>query len=263
VSRFTLGPARTLLAVAAFCVVGCSVPVATELDERSANHIVTALSEAGIAAEKQSDPNEPDHFMIVVPHDEAANAVTVLGAEGLPARETKGLAESLDSNSLVPSRTAEQAKLLAGPSGELERSLEGIDGVLSARVHLAVTKRDPLAPENEPPPPSASVLIRRRPGTPPVTDSDVQRLVAFGVPGLAQERVAVVNVEVKANAPRATLVPLGPLSATPGTARTIRAGVALMLVFNVAFVALLVGLWTRLRKLRAATGTTARVRESR
>src|SRR5690606_39535045 len=63
--------------------------------------------------------------------------------------------------SIVPSRLAEHARWSLGVAGELERSLRAVDGVLTARVHLAVPPRDSLAPEAAPERPSAAVLVRQ------------------------------------------------------------------------------------------------------
>ena len=52
--------------------------------------------------------------------------------------------DAVGKGSLVPSEAAEHAQLVAAIAGELERSLEGIDGVLTARVHLNVPAPSPL-----------------------------------------------------------------------------------------------------------------------
>jgi type III secretory pathway lipoprotein EscJ len=84
--------------------------------------------------------------------------------------------DALGKGSLVPSRLAEHVKVVTGTSGDLERSLRAIDGVVSARVHLAVPVRDPLTLGAQAPPATASVLIRHQGPTPPLAAFDVQRL---------------------------------------------------------------------------------------
>ena len=103
-----------------------------------------------------------------------------------PAGENPGILQSLGAGSMVPSRLAEHARLLSGISGELEQSLQAVDGVVSARVHLAAPERArSTTPSRRKP--SASVLIRHRGAAPPLATSDVQRLVAGAVPGLARD----------------------------------------------------------------------------
>jgi len=87
---------------------------------------------------------------------------------------------------------------VAGVAGELERSLRGLDGVVSVRVHLAVPVQDALSPDETPTQPSASVLLRHRGAQPPIATNDVQRLVAGAVPGLRPAQVSVVALPVPA-----------------------------------------------------------------
>src|SRR6185436_18217123 len=100
--------------------------------------------------------------------------------------------EALGKGSVVPSRAAEHARVVTGTGDELERSLRGLDGVLSARVHLGVPAHDPLALEEKAPVATASVLIRHRGATPPIAAGEVQRLVSGAVSGLAPDQVSVV-----------------------------------------------------------------------
>ncbi len=248
--RARAASSSALGALALAALTGCTVPVAVELDEADANRIVTLLDSTGIAAEKSADRGDDGKYRIEVAQDEAARAVAALTEEGLPLRKTPGLLDTLGASSLVPSPSAEHERLLAGIAGELVRTLEGVDGVLSARVHLAVPRPDPLATDAPQAPPSASVLIRYRGSTSPLPDDDVRRLVAFAVPGLSLERVAVIDaLSPPLRAPR-DVVRLGPLSTTRASARKVRAAIVAVLLVNLALVACLVALWARLRRLR-------------
>jgi type III secretion protein J len=173
-----------MLFAAALGIGGCTTAVANDLPESEANRAVVALEVHGVSAEKERDPETEGRFRVTVGRDEAAVAAGVLSQEAVPARENPGILQSLGSGSMVPSRLSEHARLLSGISGELERSLQAVDGVVSARVHLAAPEHSPLD-EAEPSKPSASVLIRHRGASPPLAVSDVQRLVAGAVPGLA------------------------------------------------------------------------------
>jgi type III secretion protein J len=241
--------------------VGCTVPVAADLDDAEANRVVALLTSSGVAADKAAERGESGRFRVEVPRDDGTRAASVLGDEGLPAEKKHGVLEALGANSLVPSRTAEHERLLAGVSGDLEHTLIGVDGVMSARVHLAVPRPDPLA-DGAAAPPSASVLLRHHGNQSRLTSADVQRLVAGAVPGLSPERVTVVLLEVPVPPGRADLVRFGPASLTreeAARARVVMAGVALM---NLALVACLMTLWLRLRKLRLAE-SDSRARDSR
>jgi type III secretion protein J len=242
---------------------GCAVSVAAELDEGRANRIVALLDANGIAAEKSADPAEPGHFRVEVSGEEASAALGILADEGPSARDTPGVLDALGASSLVPSPQAEHERLLAGVAGDLTRSLEGLDGVLSARVHIAARRADPLAEEGAATPPTASVLMRYRGASPPLREEEVRRLVAFAVPGLAPERVAVVYSQAPPPHTGRELVRLGPISTTRATARKVRAAVLLVLTVNIALAVSLVALWARLRRLRAGASELPKPRATR
>ena len=86
-----------------------------------------------------------------------------------------------------PSRAAEHAQLLAGLAGDLERTLESIDGVLSARVQLNLPEPDPFR-GTEPAKATASVLLEHRGSAPPIGAADVQRLLAAASAGSPRRR---------------------------------------------------------------------------
>ncbi len=239
--------ARASLAVA---LAGCAVPVAAGLDEVDANRIVVALDRARVDAVKEADPTTEGKFRVVVPRDDAAHALSAMRDEELPRPRPTGVLDAMDKGALVPSRSAEHAQLVVGMAGDLERTLESIDGVLAARVHLNLPEADPLR-DVAPPRPSASVLIEHRGSTPPITTESVQRLVAGGVGGLGVQDVAVVLVS-RAAPPGAgsQLAHVGPIAVAPASVRLLQVG----LVGLVALVAILAGatllLYTRLARLR-------------
>jgi type III secretion protein J len=242
----------TRLAVSVFggFAIGCAVPVVGGLDEGDASQVVVALEQGGIGAEKERDPDKEGAFRVVVARDDASTALTVLAEEGLPPRQAPGVLDALGRGSMVPSRMAEQARLVTGTSDELERSLRGLDGVLSARVHLGVPTHDPLAIDEQAPPATASVLIRHRGATPPVVASDVQRLVSGAVPGLRPEQVTVVMLPAPARArpSERQLARVGPLTVTRSSLLGLRALIGVAVLVNAVLLACVLGLWARLRR---------------
>jgi type III secretion protein J len=240
-----LGAATVALVFAA----GCTVPVAVGLDEQDANRVTAVLGESGIAADKLQDPDAEQKWRIEVLRDDAARAVSTLRDANLPRAKSPGLLDSLGTNSLVPSRAAEHVKLLAGVSGELERTLADVQGVVSARVHLAVPPPDRLT-DVTPPPPSASVLLRYRGDRAPLPEGDVQRLIAGAVPGLAPDRVAVVESAVVVPSAPNDLVRLGPFAATRSSASKLKLLLGGAALLNVVLVAFAAALWSRVRDVR-------------
>jgi type III secretion protein J len=214
----------------------CAVPVAAGLEEADANRVVVALDQAAIEATKEADPAVEGRFRVMVTRDDAARALSTMRSEELPRPHVPGVLDSLDKGALVPSAAQEHAQLVAGMAGDLSRTLEGIDGVLSARVHLNVAAPDPLrlgaAPKT-----TASVLLEHRGVAPPITETAVARLVAGGVPDLALADVAVVFVSR----------PTPPLAAESemrhvGPIAVARASVALLQTVFVGLLLLAIGL---------------------
>jgi type III secretion protein J len=244
---------RVQIAASACCalLLGCGVPIAGGLDEPDANQAVTVLERAGIDASKERDPEAEGRYRIHVPRPDETSAIAILAEEDLPPKVRPGVLEALGQGGVVPSRLAERARWTAGVEGDLERSLRTMDRVLSARVHLAVPEADALG--DEAPPPTASVLIRHRGATPPLTNSEVQRLVSGAISGLSPEQVSVVTVPAPATSGRnPELAHVGPLTLTKSSGAVLRLGGAAMIVFNLLLLGAILLLWTRLRRAETA-----------
>ncbi|MFC1642553.1 hypothetical protein ACFL5O_07685, partial [Myxococcota bacterium] len=236
----------------AILAAGCSVFVAANLEEGEANRIVMALEQRGLAADKQPDPDGEGRWRVVVGQSDASAAVVVLATENLPSPHSPGVLETVGTGSIVPSRASEHAKLIAGTAGDLERTLRSLDGMLSARVHLAVPADDPLTVGEERTPPSASVLLRHRGANPPVALDDVRLLVAGAVPGLEPKQVGVVATPSPAAHPtlERELVRFGPLTVTRSSMLALRLMVGGVVALGLAVLGVLVVLWSRLRRIR-------------
>src|SRR5687768_11247779 len=118
----------------ALVAIGCAVPVTTGIEETEANRVVMALDQAGIDSAKEADPTAEGKFRVSVARDDVGRALAAMRDEELPRPKARGLADATNQGALVPSQAAEHAQLVAGLSGELEKTLGGIDGVLAARV---------------------------------------------------------------------------------------------------------------------------------
>jgi type III secretion protein J len=244
-----------LAALSTLALIGCTTPVASDLPEAEANRAVVALETHGVSAEKERDPEAEGRFRVNVGRDDAAAAAAVLAQEALPSHDNPGVLASLGNGSMLPSRLAEHARLLTGISGELEQSLQSVDGVVAARVHVAAPEQSPL--DDQPPAkPSASVLIRHRGAAPPLAVSDVQRLVAGAVPGLAPADVSVVSTPAPASARPAEreLRRVGPITVTRASLSPLRfvAGGAVLL--NLVLLGAVLLLWSKVRRTEDALG---------
>jgi type III secretion protein J len=207
---------RALPLLLALAAAGCGrEEVLHGLDQGQANEVVVALDEGGVRGEQRRMDGSEERWTVVVPSSEAPQARRILAERELPRTRPPGFAEVFGKGSMVPTPTEERALYLHALSGELSRSVEAIDGVLAARVHLAVAPHDPLRPGPSSPA-RAAVLVKARPGArgrlEPLTPG-IQALVAGAVSGLDPQSVSVVVADGSALAPRpaprrSALVPL-------------------------------------------------------
>ncbi len=216
----------TVVALGVLIALGgaCSTNILHGIDERAANDAARALERAGIGAEKVAEDNTATaggtRFTLRVSSGDGARALDLLRALGLPREPRHGFSETYGQPSLIPTPSEERARYVDALAGEVERTLEGVDGVVSARVHLVLEEEDPLAVEAKPRAGArAAVLLTTLPGRTPIARQDVQRLVAGSVSGLDAAAVAVVVVAAAAAEPAGvtTLTAVGPLRVTPGS----------------------------------------------
>ncbi len=245
-------PRLWLLAVV---LVGCTVPVQHGLDESSANEVLTALERGGIGAEKLKDDGAGGAaFLVRVARSDAAAAMELLHTLGLPRGHRSGFAEVYGQPSLVPSATEERARYLEALAGELERTLETVEGVISARVHLVPGETDALSPDGRPRVPAqAAVLLKIRSGVSPLKEADVQKLVAGSVPGLAPAAVAVVVTlasEWSGATAASALATVGPLRVSAASRPVLVAGVIIALGLVAVLAVLLLLMSRRLSALQ-------------
>ncbi|HEU0215825.1 MAG TPA: flagellar basal-body MS-ring/collar protein FliF [Stellaceae bacterium] len=153
--------------------------------------------EGGRAIAELQKLNIPYHIteggrVIQVPASEVGRARLQLAARGVAKKDADEWA-ILDNESLGVSPFLEQVHYLRAIETALSRTVGEVDGVVSAKVKLALPKETSFLGDS--PKPSGSVLVRLRPGT-TLTGAQVTGivgLVASSVPGLARERVTVVD----------------------------------------------------------------------
>lgn len=167
------------------------------LDEGQANQVLVALGDAGVTARKGRDDGDETAFEVAVRPSEASRARSVLAVRDLPRARSPGFSDLFGSAGLVPSPLEEHARYLHALSGELSRTVEAFDGVIGARVHLALPVQDPLRPEARKTP-RASVLVKCRPDARARIEEQadgLRRIVAGAAEGLEPGAVAIVVAE--------------------------------------------------------------------
>lgn len=181
---------RILLSVF-LLVSGCGTTLQGGLSEGEANEILLVLAGAGIPGEKIGQGSE---WAVEVADSDLSGAFRLLNAAGLPRPKHTGFLGVYKERGLVPGRMEEQALYLSALQEEISETLESVEGVVSARVHVTA-KAEQRFSKAEVSPPTASVLIGYHPGAgapPPISADEVKQIVANAVVGLERDRVAVV-----------------------------------------------------------------------
>jgi type III secretion protein J len=173
---------------------GCSRTVATDIHERDATEIAVALRNQGIASTRSMTDSKK--WAVSVDSNDWGDATSVMLSAGLPRAETQGYAELLKKDSMISSPSTEKAKLLFAASNELSRSLQDIDGVVSARVHLVIPDKDPFREKQRNS--SASVLIKHSSEIKPADlEPAVRSFVSRSAEGLTPETVSITFVAAR------------------------------------------------------------------
>ena len=176
-------------------LVGCSVEtVVSGLSEKEANSIIELFADNKIETTKgMVDSGRDIYYSIVVPSNKRLEAIRLLNLHDLPRRKDKGYNEIFSETGLIPTNAEENAKKLAALEGEIQMQLKLIDGILDAQVQIVMPQQSALqTAEDQISPTTASVTIRYLPGaggTKPITEAQVQTLVAAGVEKLTADQV--------------------------------------------------------------------------
>jgi len=161
-------------------------PLYAELSDGDKSAVLAAL-EAGNYKVRVN----PDSGSIEVASGDVAAARILLAGQGLPKA-----ARSLDMVGDMPmglSRAVEAARLKGAMASELAASIEAIDGVKRATVHVALPEPSVFVRDRAPA--SASVFVALAPGR-VLGEAQVRAivwLISSSVAGLAPERVSVVD----------------------------------------------------------------------
>jgi len=184
--RIAAPAAATMLLLA---LAGCGAQeLYAQLDEQQANEMVAVLREAGVEAEKE--PREGQAFAVTAPRAEFAHAVTVLHASGYPRDSFDSIGRVFKKDGFVSSPLEERARLTHALSQEIANTLSHIDGVVVARVQIALPDKDPLA--DKPAPAAAAVFIKHRAGVDLAGSvGQIKALVVNSVEGLPYDNVTV------------------------------------------------------------------------
>lgn len=158
----------------------------TGLTDSDKAAVTSALDSAGIQSSVDSSGS------ITVNEDNYHKARMLLASQDLPKAQPGGY-QILDQLPMGVSRAVEGERLRQARETELARSIQEIDAVAEARVHLATPEASAFVRDRAQP--SASVILKLQPGR-ALGDAQIRaivNLVASSVPGLSPESVTIVD----------------------------------------------------------------------
>jgi flagellar M-ring protein FliF len=158
-----------------------------DLREADAAEITTALDQQQVPYRLADDGST-----VLVPEERVYESRMKLVSQGVPKGNSVGFELFKDSDYGV-TEFAQKVNFQRALQGELERTIESLDEVTSARVHLTL-RRDSLF-DGDKTPAKASVTLTLKPGRHVDTNqvAGIQRLAASAVDGLEPSSVVVLD----------------------------------------------------------------------
>ena len=180
-----------LIAAAALAWMSLSTPTQKTLFSGLPDSDKAAVTSALTTANIKSHIDEGTGAL-TVGEDDYSRAKMLLAGQGLPKAAPGGYA-ILDQLPMGVSRAVEGERLRQARESEMAKSIEEIDAVAEARVHLAMPEASVFVRDNASP--SASVILKLQGGR-SLSDAQVSsiiNLVASSVPGMKPEAVTIVD----------------------------------------------------------------------
>lgn len=158
----------------------------TELDPKDAAAVTAKLEEYKTPYELQDNGST----ILVDPADKYKTRLKLAG-DNLPRSET-GF-ELFQKNNYGETQSDKKVKYQVALQGELARTIQSLDKVKSARVHLVIPEKSLFTEQEEPP--SASVAITTKDGETltPKEIKGIVNLIANSVEGLSPEKVVIID----------------------------------------------------------------------
>ena len=160
----------------------------TGLTPQDVTRMTTALAEAGIAF----DVNEARNT-VLVGFGQTARARTLLAQKGLPTSVRAGYELFDHMGSIGLTSFMQEVTRVRALEGEIARTIQALDGVAAARVHLVVPDSGSFRRERRDA--SASVLLKIDGRWHATAGQTVCHMVAAAVPGMKIEQVSVASTD--------------------------------------------------------------------
>jgi flagellar M-ring protein FliF len=160
----------------------------SQLDASDTQRVVSQLGAMGIKYEVKKQGGQ-----ILVPGEEVARIRMQLADQGLPGSGVIGYEIFDNADSLGTTNFLQNVTYIRALEGELGRTVESLNTVKGARVHLVLPKRELFSRERRQP--SASVFLRMRSAVRLSSEqvSSIQHLIAAAVPSLIPSRISIID----------------------------------------------------------------------
>jgi flagellar M-ring protein FliF len=162
-------------------------PLFSNLASTDASAIVDELNAAGVAYELADGGGT-----IMVPNEQVYDLRLSMSGKGLPAGSDTGYA-LLEEQGITTSEFQQQVSYQRALEGELAKTLEALDGVRTAVVHVALPEDEVFVSDEKEP--TASVLLDLAPGTELAGEQiqAVTNLVSSSIEGMEPDQVTVAD----------------------------------------------------------------------
>ncbi|GAA6872803.1 flagellar basal-body MS-ring/collar protein FliF [Helicobacter pylori] len=129
---------------------------------------------------------------ILIPKDKVYEERITLASQGIPKTSKVGF-EIFDTKDFGATDFDQNIKLIRAIEGELSRTIESLNPILKANVHIAIPKDSVFVAKEVPP--SASAMLKLKPDMKlsPTQILGIKNLIAAAVPKLTTENVKIVN----------------------------------------------------------------------
>jgi len=196
-----LGPMRlAVVGAVLMAVVGLFIYVVTKVSTPSMEILYSDLQQddAGKIVGELHAMNIPSQqklggSQVLVPAEHVAKARLALANKGLPGGGNLGFELFDKGDSLGTTSFMQNVNLVRAMEGELSRTIQTLNSVKTARVHLVLPKRELFSRQKQEP--TASIVLQMR-SAGRLADEQinaVKHLVATAVPGLSPERISIID----------------------------------------------------------------------
>ncbi|CAO3436444.1 flagellar basal-body MS-ring/collar protein FliF [Azospirillum endophyticum] len=196
-----LGPARlAAIGGVGLLLIGFFVYLTTRLSTPEMELLYSELqqTEAAAIAKKLDEAKVPytvdkSGTKIMVPADQVGPMRMRMAAQGLPSGGSVGYELFDKGEGFGATSFMQNINHLRALEGEMARTVQTLNGVQQARVHLVLPKRELFARQQNPA--TASVFLKLRPGAQLSRENiqAIQQLIAASVPNLDPNRISIVD----------------------------------------------------------------------